>query len=110
MSQEFRLTRIEQELAEIKRLLLILITKDKDMANALDNLTAKVTAENTVIDSAITLITGLADQIKAANTANDPALNALADSIQAKSDALAAAVTANTAAAPATPPAPAPAT
>lgn len=69
------------------------------MAGELDALTAEVAAEETVEDSAIALINGFAAQITAAGT--DPAkLTALTTSIKAKSDQLAAAVTANTVAAP----------
>ena len=68
----------------------------------LADLQAKVTAEDTVIDSAITLIQGLAAQI-AALQPSQAAIDALAADVQAKSDALAAAVAAN---APAPPPVP----
>jgi hypothetical protein len=80
--------------------------------DALTALTAKVTAEDTVIDSAVTLIQGIPALISAAVTAAlaqgaTPAqLQAITDlgtTITAKSDALAAAVTANTPAAPPTP-------
>jgi len=75
------------------------------MSKELDDLTAAVAAEDKVIDSAILLINGIADRIKAAGT--DPAaLAVLTADIQAKGTALAAAVAANTPAAPpATPPA-----
>jgi hypothetical protein len=67
----------------------------------LDALTAEVTRNTDVDNSAIALINGLAAQIIALK--NDPvALQALADSMKASSDALATAVTANT---PAEPPA-----
>lgn len=65
------------------------------MSAQIDQLKAAVTAENTVIDSAITLIQGLAAQI-AALPADAAAIAALASEVQAKSDALAVAVTANT--------------
>lgn len=70
----------------------------------LDQLTADVATLTTVDQSAITLINGLAAQIKAAGV--DPAaLKALTDQMEAQSSALAAAVAANTPAAPApTPP------
>ncbi len=65
------------------------------MSKELDALTAQVKAQEAVDDSAITLIQGLADQIAAIKT--DPvALQALADELKTKSDALAAAVSANT--------------
>jgi hypothetical protein len=54
-----------------------------------------VTAEDTVIDSAMALISGLAAQI-AALAPNQAAIDALAADVKAKSDALAAAVAANT--------------
>lgn len=72
-----------------------ILIKETKMSVELDKLEAAVTAENTVIDSAITLINGLAAQIKA--LANDPvALVALSESIASKSVALSSAVTANT--------------
>jgi uncharacterized protein involved in exopolysaccharide biosynthesis len=90
-----RLTRIERQLTE----------GEKRMSAELDALTAAVQKEDTVIDSAITLIKGLAGEITAAK--DDPAkLTALAADVNAKADALAAAVTANTPAAPTTAPAP----
>ena len=61
---------------------------------------AAVTAEDTVIDSAVALITGLAAQV-AALAPNQAAIDALAADITAKSAALASAVTANTPAKPA---------
>lgn len=66
----------------------------------LADLQAAVAAEDTVIDSAITLLQGLAAQI-AALTPNQAAIDALAADVSAKTQSLAAAVTANTPAAPA---------
>lgn len=69
---------------------------------ALDDLTAQVTANSTVLQSAVTLINGIADRITAAGV--DPAkLAALTASLKTDDDALAAAVAANTPAAPPTP-------
>ena len=68
----------------------------------LTDVQAAVTAEDSVIDSAIALIQGLAAQV-AALPPNQAAIDALAADITAKSAALAAAVTANTPAAPAAP-------
>jgi hypothetical protein len=79
--------------------LLTALTKqgDKIMAT-LDTLTADVTTNTSVEQSAVTLIGNLAAQIKAAGT--DPvALKALTDQLEANDAALAAAVTANTPAA-----------
>lgn len=65
----------------------------------LTDVQAAVTAEDTVVDSAIVLLTGLAAQI-AALQPNQAAIDALAADVTAKTAALAAAVTANTPAAP----------
>ena len=64
------------------------------MANLTD-LQAAVATEDTVIDSAVALIQGLAAQV-AALSPNQAAIDALAADIKAKSDSLAAAVAANT--------------
>lgn len=70
------------------------------MGKELDDLTASVAAEDTVIASALTLIQGLSAQVAAAGT--DPAkLIALKADIDARATALAAAVAANTPSAPA---------
>lgn len=62
-------------------------------------LTAEVSRNTEVDQSAIALLTGLAAQIEALKT--DPAaLQALADQLKGSSDALAAAVVANTPVAP----------
>ena len=75
------------------------------MSAELDALSAQVHANSGVVDSAIALIGGLADQIRA--LADDPvAIRALADELQQKDAALAAAVAANTPAPPPPPPAP----
>lgn len=62
----------------------------------LADLKAKVEQEDTVIDSAVTLIQGLAQQVKDL-TPDQAAIDALAADIDAKSQALADAITANTA-------------
>lgn len=62
--------------------------------SALDDLTAAVAAEDSVIDSAVVLINGFAAQLAAAGT--DPVkLKALQDDITAKTASLSAAVAAN---------------
>ena len=67
---------------------------------ALDDLTAQVAANKTVIDSALALINGIAARITAAGT--DPAaLAALTTSLKSEDDTLAAAVATNTPAPPA---------
>lgn len=65
------------------------------MALDLSQLEAEVTRDNDVNSSAATLLTRLSELVAA--TAGDPAkVQALADQLKAQSDALAAAVTANT--------------
>jgi hypothetical protein len=69
---------------------------------------AAVAAEQTVEQGVIVLLQNLSADLKAAIASNDPvAMQAIVTTIDANSAALAAAVTANTPAAP-TPPAPAP--
>ena len=61
----------------------------------MDDLAAAVKKNDDVVDSAVTLITGLAAQLLAAK--DDPvAIEALANEVSAKADALAADVAANT--------------
>ena len=83
--------------AIMDRLDLVSSNQENIMA-AIDDLQAAVAAEDTVIDSAITLIQGIPALIAAAGV--DPAkLAALQSDITSKSSALAAAVAANTPAA-----------
>src|SRR5258706_10600020 len=88
----------------------LVLNQQETIMSTLDDLQAAVAAEDTVIDSAITLINGIPALIAAAGV--DPAkLAALSADITAKSGALAAAVTANTSASttpPAVPPVAAP--
>jgi hypothetical protein len=80
-------------------------TKLEAISMTLDDLKAQVEANISVEHSAVAAFNGLADQIKAAALAGDPAkIQALADELKASANALGAAVTANT---PAAPPAPA---
>lgn len=75
----------------------ILANQEKIMS-ALSDLQASVAAEDTVMDSAVTLLQGLSAALKAAGT--DPAaLAALKADIDAKTQTLAAAITQNTPAA-----------
>ena len=76
-----------------------LTLKQEQTMTDLTVLTAEVERNTTVDESAIVLLTGLAAQIEALKT--DPvALQALADTMRGSSDALAAAMLANTPAAP----------
>ena len=72
---------------------------DRKLSVKMDAIKAAVEAETTVVQSAVTLLTQLHDLLVAAGT--DPALLAdLAATIKSNTDALAAAVLANTPAAP----------
>ena len=72
-----------------------LLEKENQELMTLDELQAQVTETNTVAASAVTLIQGIAAQLLECK--NDPAKIAeLAASLKGSSDALAAAVTANT--------------
>ena len=65
---------------------------------AINNIQAQVAANKTVIDSALVLIAGIADRIKAAGT--DPTkLAELTASLKSEDDALSAAIVTNTPAA-----------
>ena len=65
------------------------------MSAELDRLTTEVEETKTAVDSVLALVTGLADQIRALK--DDPVrLEALADELDAKQQAIAAAVAANT--------------
>ena len=87
-----QLNRIETALSQ-------LLVKDAQIMAAIDDLTTQVAANTTVEGSAVTLINGLAAQLKAAGT--DPVkLAALQASLKTSADALAAAVAANTVASP----------
>ena len=63
--------------------------------SAVTDLTDAVNAQSTVVDSAVTLLQSLAQQIRD-NVDNSDALNALADEIEANTSELADAVSANT--------------
>lgn len=90
---------------ELREMLRAISTTEAKLMATLDDVQAAVTAEDTVIGSAETLLQGLSAQLAAAGT--DPAkLAALQSDITAKTSELAAAVAANTPAA--APPAPAP--
>lgn len=69
--------------------------RDLIMSKELDDLTTEVSENSAVIDSAVLLIEGIAARVTAAGV--DPAkLQALTNELNAKSEALAAAVQANT--------------
>ena len=75
----------------------LVLKKEMQIMAALDDLKAAVAAEDTVVDSAVTLLKGLKDALDAAIAAGDPAaLTALSADIGAKTKALSDAVAANT--------------
>jgi hypothetical protein len=77
-----------------------ILSNQRKIMSALTDLQAAVAAENTVVQSAITLLNGLKAQLDAAIASGDPAaLTALSADIAGQTAALAAAVTANTPAA-----------
>jgi hypothetical protein len=93
-------------LARIERRVAGLNIEGEIIMSALDDLTAAVTAETTVDQSAVTLLQGLKTQLDAAIASNDPAkLSALSSQLGASTAALSAAIAANT---PAAAPVPAP--
>jgi len=86
---------IINRLASIESKLLSILQGVNAMSAELDTLTTEVAEIKTVAASAVALIEGLSTQILALK--NDPvALTALAAELDASSNALAAAVTANT--------------
>lgn len=89
------LTRIENKLDALLFAVGRVWQEERKMSTELQSLQSQVTETDGVIDSAVTLINGLAAQI--ADLKDDPAaLQALSDDLKSKSDALAAAVAANT--------------
>jgi len=90
----------ERRQRQILYALHLLLWKVRHMAGELDALTAQVDSNTSVIESAITLIQNIKAQLDAAGT--DPAkLAALSATLASEDDKLAAAVAANTPAAPA---------
>lgn len=110
-----RLIAIEQlqqaairEQGEMTTTLTSLLLIGESMSAELDRIKSSVERNGGVIDSGITLIKGLAEEIRQLR-AEPERLTALADSLDAKADALAKAIAENTPAAPAPVPVPAPA-
>ena len=82
-------------LKRVEDLLHRVVTTQENIMATLADLQAKVAAEDTVIQSVITLLGDLSARI-AALEPNQAAIDALAADIDAETQALAAAVTANT--------------
>ena len=102
------LQHIHREIREIKRGIMTILDRlqeinleeGSNMSEELQKLQDQVAANNDLIGSAVTLIGGLAEQLQAAK--DDPAaIEALANSLKASDEGLAAALAANTPAAPA---------
>lgn len=91
--------RIEHGQDAVRAALTHLERNTENIMSDLTRLTQEVSETATAIDSAIALINGLAQQIRDLEPTQE-ALNAFADTLDAKSNALAEAVTANTPAAP----------
>lgn len=87
------------QLDRIEHLLRHVIHALRSIHMDLARLQQSVAYENTVIDSAVALLNGLGDQIRNLPHDDPSAANALADLIDSKKNALAAAITANTPAA-----------
>lgn len=104
---EVALEQMNQKLGRIERLLVYVLRQQEREMTGLANVTAAVAAEQTVDASAIALLNGLKTELDAAIAANqggdDSQLQALSDQLSTEQAALAAAVTANTPAAPAAP-------
>jgi len=89
---------VEVLLSEILGKLNLILNQMETIMTAVDDLTTQVTANSSVIDSALVLINGIAARIEAAGV--DPAkLQALVTELKTKDDALAVAVADNTPAA-----------
>jgi outer membrane murein-binding lipoprotein Lpp len=80
-----------------RKILRTILNEVRAMGARLDELTAKVTANSAVVDSAVELLNGLKERLDAAIASGDPAeLEALSASLGADTAELAAAVAANT--------------
>jgi len=94
------LTAIQKGIADLQQDVKVVLTQGAKIMATLDALTAAVAKNDSAVDSAVTLIKGLAAQV-AALAPNQAAIDALAADIGGRADALAAAVVAGTDAAPA---------
>lgn len=92
---------LRQQFEEVRVILSRIEEILKKMPKELDDLTAQVAENTNVEQSALILIQGLAQKLQdAINAGNPAALTALQTQLKTSSDALAAAVAANTPAAP----------
>lgn len=89
------LKRVRRKLCRVQTQLDLIIQRSQHMSEAMDRLTAEVAQNTTVIQSALVLIRGFKAQLEAA-MADQAKLSALADSLDASEQELAAAVAENT--------------
>jgi hypothetical protein len=89
-----RLTRIEAKINRALGLALGDARRDNVMSKALDTLAKEVEEQGGAVDSAVTLISGLAEQIRAAG-GDEAKLEKLADDLEKSQQKLAQAVAAN---------------
>lgn len=95
MILDVRFPEFDGRLSAVAQQLLAISTMQEAQMQALDDLKAQVTANTSVLASAVALINGIAARIKAAGV--DPAkLQELTDELAAKDAELSAAVVANT--------------
>lgn len=92
---ESRLARLEQKIDTLTALGRLTLAEELNMANTLDTLTQKVAAEDTVIQSAITLLQGLSAEVRGLQPTQQ-AIDELANKIDQQTSSLASAVQANT--------------
>ncbi len=87
-------------------LLKLLVQQQENVMAAIDDLTADVTTNTSVVQSAVALLSNLTTQLNAAVASGDMTqVAALATTLSTNNAALAVAVAANTPAAPSSPPA-----
>lgn len=94
-----KLGSIETRLSDHHRHLLAILQNQETIMSKIDDLNAAVTRNTDAEDSVITLLNGISQQLKDANTANDPKIQAVIDQLDANTAKAAAAVVASTPAA-----------
>lgn len=93
---EKSLKSIHNQLADHHKHLLKILNNQEVIMSKLDDLNAAVTRNTDAENSVIVLLEGISQQLKDANTANDPKIQAVIDQIDANTAKAAAAVVANT--------------
>lgn len=95
MKFEVSVPELSRRLARMEQALNLIIGKIEQMALDFVRLETEVAEIGTVVDSAVTLLNSVAQDIRD-NIANQAKLGALADNLDAKAAALGAAIEANT--------------